>query len=175
MTSGNRYRRRLFASAMAVAAAGVMAVPAIASAGPLEPTPVGGLTSTPQAPPTPEKTSPVPKIPQTPGVQACNEITKSGGQGVTETRHLLGTTGPASFVIDYETLNQPDEIVVSYEGREIANTGYVGDNTNEGTGSIRVFVPPGSADSVLVRVTGPEEDTLWDYTVKCPDLALPMR
>jgi hypothetical protein len=76
-------------------------------------------------------------------------------------------------VLDYETYQQPDEIAVFYGDLQIATTGYVGDNTNEGTGSIRVIVPPGPSDSVTVRVTGPEEGTIWDYTVRCPDLALP--
>jgi hypothetical protein len=99
--------------------------------------------------------------------QECNDTTLSGGAGVTETRHILGRTGPALFVLDYETENIPDEIVVIYQGLPIANTGYVGDNLNEGTGSLTVLVPPGSDQSVLVRVTGPDA-TAWSYTVNCP-------
>ncbi|MXP20131.1 hypothetical protein GIY30_01940 [Gordonia sp. HNM0687] len=103
-----------------------------------------------------------------PPVQQCNQQTKSGGEGVTETRHILGRTGPTAFTLDYETVNQPDEIKVFYQGRLVHNTGYVGDNLNEGTGSARVTLPPGAQNYVVVRVTGPEEGTVWEYTVHCP-------
>jgi hypothetical protein len=174
MATGAKYRRRIFSGAMTVAAASVMVAPAIATSAPLDPTPVGGNTTTTPAPPAPKKAPPAPEAPETPGVQTCNETTNSGGHGVTETRHVLGTTGPASFVLEYETYDLVDEIAVFYDGWQIANTGFVGDEVNEGTGSIRVIVPPGASDSVLVRVTGPEDGTVWDYTVKCPDLVLPL-
>lgn len=100
--------------------------------------------------------------------QQCNESTQAGGEGVTDTIHQLGTSGPTSFVLDYETQNIPDQIEVFYEGALLHNTGYIGDNINEGTGSVVINVPPGSATSVLVRVTGPG-DTEWSYTVRCPN------
>ena len=103
-----------------------------------------------------------------PSVQRCNQKTTSGGQGVTETKYLLGGRGPTSFTLRYETLKQPDEIRVFYQGRLIHNTGYVGDNKNEGTGSARVTVPVGFQDFVTVRVTGPESGTKWSYTGYCP-------
>ncbi|MEV6336032.1 hypothetical protein AB0M12_15095 [Nocardia vinacea] len=102
-----------------------------------------------------------------PQTQRCNQSTKSGGAGVTDTMHQLGRSGPASFVLVYETYSIPDLIEVFYEGSLIRSTGYVGDNINEGTGSVVVNVPPGSATAVLVRVTGPN-GTDWEYTVKCP-------
>lgn len=104
-----------------------------------------------------------------PPVQPCNQQTESGGQGVTETRHTLGRNGPTAFTLDYETVNQPDRIQVFYQGRLIQDTGYVGDNINEGTGSVRVVVPPGVQSEVVVTVTGPEDGTVWRYTVRCPD------
>ncbi|MEV0851229.1 hypothetical protein [Nocardia fluminea] len=100
-------------------------------------------------------------------VQPCNRSTKSGGAGVTSTTHQLGVTGPTSFVLTYETLNIPDRIQVFYEGGQVLDTGYVGDNANEGTGSRVVSLPAGSSSTVSVRVTGPN-DTQWEYTVNCP-------
>lgn len=102
-----------------------------------------------------------------PTVQRCNAQTLSGGAGVTTTRYLMGRTGPMSFNLTYDTENIPDQIVVSYQGRIVANTGYVGDNINEGQGTIRVNVPRGTDSSVVVRVTGPDQ-TEWHYTLYCP-------
>ncbi|MGV9677280.1 hypothetical protein ACWDSJ_18540 [Nocardia sp. NPDC003482] len=102
-----------------------------------------------------------------PPTQHCNQSTKSGGAGVTETIHQLGRSGPTSFVLSYETENIPDMIQVFYEGAQVLNTGYVGDDINEGTGSARVTLPAGTATSVTVRVTGPA-DTVWSYVVHCP-------
>lgn len=103
-----------------------------------------------------------------PKIQQCNQSTKSGGQGVTETKHILGRTGPTSFVLAYDTRIQPDKIDVYYQGKLIRSTGYVGDRINKGKGSVVVDVPPGIANYVTVKVTGPESGTIWDYTVNCP-------
>lgn len=103
-----------------------------------------------------------------PKIQQCNQSTKSGGQGVTETKHILGRTGPTSFTLAYDTRIQPDKIDVYYQGRLIRSTGYVGDRINKGKGSVVVDVPPGIANYVTVKVTGPESGTVWDYTVNCP-------
>jgi hypothetical protein len=104
-----------------------------------------------------------------PAVQQCNQSTQSGHDGITDTIHKLGRRGPASFQLSYETYNVPDRIVVSYQGRQVYDTGYVGDNNRQGqgTGSVRVSIPAGIADSVLVRVYGGTR-TDWDYTVGCP-------
>lgn len=101
--------------------------------------------------------------------QQCNGSTQSGGEGVTDTRHELGRSGPTSFVLNYETLSVPDQIDVFYEGNRIHSTGYVGDDLNEGTGSAVIAVPAGGATAVLVRVTGPS-GTAWEYVVNCPVL-----
>ncbi|AJW41576.1 hypothetical protein NY08_3566 [Rhodococcus sp. B7740] len=97
--------------------------------------------------------------------QQCNASTMSGEEGVTETLHELGRTGPTSFVLSYDTVDVPDQIEVFYQGALIHNTGYVGGST--GVGSVVVSVPPGTASAVLVRVTGPV-GTVWTYTVSCP-------
>ncbi|KIQ20478.1 hypothetical protein RU01_02320 [Rhodococcus sp. MEB064] len=98
--------------------------------------------------------------------QNCNEQTVSGGEGVTDTNHQLGRTGPTSFVLDYETESVPDNIEVFYQGGKVYESGYIGDDLNEGTGSAVVSLPPGGATTVLVRVTGPS-GTSWAYTVRC--------
>ncbi|WP_038171181.1 hypothetical protein [Tomitella biformata] len=99
--------------------------------------------------------------------QPCSATTISGGAGTTITNHDLGRAGPTRFYLRYETINVPDQIEVLYQGRIIANTGYVGDNLNQGTGGIWVDVPAGASSSVMVRVTGPQ-GTEWNYTVNCP-------
>lgn len=100
-------------------------------------------------------------------VQPCNRSTESGGAGVTTTVHQLGVAGPTAFVLSYETLNIPDRIQVYYEGGQVLDTGYLGDNLNQGTGSAVVSLPAGSATTVTVKVSGPD-DTRWEYTVNCP-------
>lgn len=167
-----RDRHRIAAAAIGLVAAGLLATPAVASAAPPNSTPVGGQpTGTVTPPPAPPKTTapdaPSPETNPPVQTQECNDTTQSGGEGVTETRHLLGRTGPTLFVLDYETFDIPDKIEVVYQGLVVANTGYVGDDLDEGTGSITVLVPPGVDQSVVVRVTGPA-GTDWDYTVNCP-------
>ncbi|MFC8047379.1 hypothetical protein [Nocardia sp. NPDC057353] len=99
--------------------------------------------------------------------QQCNQSTQAGEDGVTTTRHELGRSGPTSFVLAYETVDVPDLIDVFYEGTPVYSTGWVGDETNEGTGSVVVTLPPGAATAVTVRVTG-GVDTVWEYVVNCP-------
>jgi len=105
--------------------------------------------------------------------QQCNQTTTSGGQGVTETLHELGVAGPTSFLFEWEAYSQPDQFEVFYGGVEIYDTGLVGDNINEGTGSATVNVPAGTSTQVMVRVTGPEAGTVWDYVVNCPASTTP--
>ncbi|MFF3228714.1 hypothetical protein ACFYV7_38380 [Nocardia suismassiliense] len=132
-------------------AAGVSAAPPSGSSGSGSGSSGSGSGSGPAAPPT----------------QQCNQSTKSGGAGVTETAHHLGRPGPASFVLSYETFAIPDQIEVFYQGGRVHNTGYIGDNINQGTGSAVINIPAGTATTVSVRVTGPG-GTDWNYTVHCP-------
>lgn len=100
--------------------------------------------------------------------QPCDATTQSGGQGVTVTDHQLGVSGPTSFLFEWEAINIPDQFEVLYEGVVIFDTGLVGDDINEGTGSAIVNVPAGAATTVTVRVTGPDAGTAWSYVVNCP-------
>ena len=52
--------------------------------------------------------------------QQCDESTKSGHDGITDTNHQLGRPGPLSFVLSYETVTVPDEIQVYYQGAMVA-------------------------------------------------------
>lgn len=102
-----------------------------------------------------------------PQTQRCNQTTQAGNDGVTTTRHELGRSGPTSFVLAYETEDVPDLIDVFYEGAQVYSTGWVGDATNQGTGSALVTLPAGGATAVTVRVTG-GVGTVWEYVVNCP-------
>lgn len=99
--------------------------------------------------------------------QPCSAVTKSGGAGITTTWHNMGRSGPASFLLQYETYDVPDRIEVLYDNQVIYDTGFIGDEINQGTGAAFVNVPAGTSTSVLVRVTGLDY-TDWDYTVNCP-------
>ena len=103
-----------------------------------------------------------------PQTQRCNQASKSGGYGITNTKHLMGRGGPYTFTIVYDTENIPDQIEVFYQGRRLYDTGMIGDNINEGNGSKQIRVPSGTQNYVTVKVTGPDSDTHWSYTVNCP-------
>lgn len=146
-------RTRLIGTAAAAAAAGSMLlIPAVAHA---------DGTKDPRYSHPPKKSQP------------CNQKTESGGQGVTTTDHALGRSGPTSFRLTYDTRSQADRIEVFYEGRLLKDSpGLVGDNLNDparrGEGATTVRVPAGKSQIVRVKVTGPEEGTVWSYTVHCP-------
>ncbi|MEU0868756.1 hypothetical protein [Nocardia brasiliensis] len=144
------------AAALTVAAATGAAAPGTGSSGSSDTGSGSGSAGSGSSPGTPQ-----------PPTQRCNQSTKSGGAGVTDTMHELGRGGPLSFVLAYETYDIPDKIDVFYQGALVRTTGYVGDQLNQGTGSITVGLPAGSATAVMVRVTGPN-GTKWDYTVRCP-------
>lgn len=92
----------------------------------------------------------------------CNQQSKSAGEAVTNTRHMMGRAGPMSFTLDYNTGTQADKIEVFYHGKVRAATGYV-----TGAGSRQVTVPAGTNDYVTVKVTGPVGGS-WNYTITCP-------
>ncbi|MGY2082601.1 hypothetical protein [Blastococcus sp. SYSU DS0539] len=114
-------------------------------------------------------------------VQPCDAETISGGQGVTTTGHELGTSGPTSFLFQFDAISVPDRFQVFYEGALIYDSGFRGDTgytdpgtghpitvSGPGAGSATVVVPAGTATSVTVVVTGPIPGTAWTYTVNCP-------
>jgi hypothetical protein len=133
---------------------------------------------TPQVTPTPppvatrEPRPPPPQVPmeRPPDTQPCNAETRSGGAGITTTRHFLGPK-PGPVRLSYNAFAEPDRIAVYYRGQELATTnGY-----RAGTGSIDFNwnPPPGGAPNsyvVTVEVTGNpgSRSTLWIYKLACP-------
>lgn len=71
----------------------------------------------------------------------ANQATLAGGPGVTQIQHDLGRRGPASFNLSWETYNIPDNNDVYYQGGLVFSTGYVENQTNEGTGSAVINLP----------------------------------
>ncbi|HEX7277341.1 MAG TPA: hypothetical protein VF244_08200 [Acidimicrobiales bacterium] len=99
----------------------------------------------------------------------CNTSTNSGGFGLTVTNHELGAAGPQVFQFDYDTVFQPDHIVMRYEGNIIFDTG--GPVGTNGTVTVFVNVPAGTSTQIEVTVDGVEQGTVWSYTVYCPTTA----
>lgn len=97
-------------------------------------------------------------------ILACNQSTKSGGQGVTRNRHELGST-PGRVTITYDMKPNPDSLQVFYQRRPIAGTG----GRVSGTGRVSFdWRPVGSDYVVEVEVNGPGQGTQWNYTTSCP-------
>jgi len=97
----------------------------------------------------------------------CNSgPTYSGGQGVTENQHVLGSN-PGVVTVSYDMENQPDKIDVIYNGKIVASTR----TQVSGQGNLRWnYVPvKGGAIHCDVRVSAPEEGTVWRYNLGCPE------
>lgn len=152
-----RTMRTLTAAALSAAAL-ALAAPAIAHA--------DGTQDPAYSHPPTTRSAPAP-APET--TQQCNAATKSGHDGVTTTRHILGKRGPTSFLLVWDTENVPDKIDVLYQGKEIFTTNWVGNNirSGNGKGSATISVPRGTDDFVDVVVHGGTR-THWTYTVHCP-------
>jgi hypothetical protein len=105
-----------------------------------------------------------------PNVEPCNVQTRSGGRGITETRHFLGPN-PGRVTISYNTWQQPDRIRVYHRGRLLSETpGFVSGN---GTISFDWNPPPGGSPEdyvVTVEVMGTpgSPTTQWEYRLSCP-------
>ncbi|MGO2358204.1 MAG: hypothetical protein ACTH6S_11685 [Mesonia sp.] len=107
----------------------------------------------------------------------CNTETKSGGYGVTQTKHIMGAK-PGKVLIKYNMDNIPDKLEVLYEGKVLTSTfevyknenGYVGEIMESGgKGSLSFDYQPINEESVTVVVTGPNEKTSWSYIISCPN------
>ncbi len=126
------------------------------------------VAARPPPPPRPPPERPPPEPP--PNTQPCNQETRSGGRGITETRHYLGPT-PGRVTLGANTLAEPDRIRVHHRGRLLSETpGFV---SGPGTISFDWNPPPGgSAEDyvVTVEVTGTpgSPSTVWNYTLGCP-------
>jgi hypothetical protein len=118
-----------------------------------------------ERPPPPPRPEPRPVRP--PDAEPCDVETRSGGRGVTRTRHYLGNR-PGQVTLTYNTRIEPDQIDVYYRGRLVSST-Y---RPVSGRGQISFpYQPTGGgpeANVVEVVVTGFGLTTLWSYSIGCP-------
>jgi hypothetical protein len=134
--------------------------------------PIRELPPEPSPPPPPQRPPPPLPRPEPPPVrppdaQPCDEETRSGGRGVTRTRHFLGNR-PGQVTLTYNTRIEPDQIDVFYRGRLVSST-Y---RPVSGRGTISFpYRPTGTgpeAHTVEVVVTGFGLTTQWSYAIGCP-------
>jgi len=98
-------------------------------------------------------------------IEPCNKTTVAGDDDPNTTSYNMGKTS-GDFSFSYDTRSQKDQIIISYEGREIFNTGCVG---AKGTKSVHFS---GNTDFVTVYVSpncAGGKGTVWDYTIGCPE------
>ncbi len=98
--------------------------------------------------------------------QPCGQVTASGGQGTTKTRHGLGPT--AGIVrITYDMYSIPDRLDCFYQGVLVASTG----GLVSGSATLQwAYNPlPGDPTWCLVVMSAPNNGTAWVYTLNCPN------
>ena len=96
----------------------------------------------------------------------CGQVTASGGQGVTRTRHALGLT-LGLVRITYDMYGIPDRLDCFYKGVLVASTaGLV-----SGSGTLQWIYAsvPGDPAWCLVVMSAPNSGTAWVYTINCPE------
>lgn len=134
--------------------------------------PIRELPPEPPPPPPPQRPPPPPPRQEPPPVrppdaQPCDVETRSGGRGVTRTRHFLGNR-PGQVTLSYNTRIEPDQIDVYYRGQLVSST-Y---RPVSGRGTITFpYRPTGvgpEANTVEVVVTGYGLTTQWSYSIGCP-------
>ena len=95
----------------------------------------------------------------------CNATAKSGGQGITKTRHELGNRS-GNVYIECNMLGQPDEINVFYDNKLVASSnGPVSYNN-----SLQFYYNAisGKPTYCIVKIIGKDSGTHWEYTLNCP-------
>lgn len=104
------------------------------------------------------------------GVAQCNTNTTSGGLGIDRKTINLGKNS-GTFNFTYDTMSVPDQIIITYEGQTLYDTGCVG-STNSTTYSATVPISySGSSSQILVTVNGDctnTGSTQWTYNISCP-------
>lgn len=96
----------------------------------------------------------------------CGEVTASGGEGTTRTRHALGPV--AGLVqIAYDMYTIPDRLDCYFRGVLVASTG----GLVSGSGTLQwTYAPaPGDPSWCLIVVSAPNSGTAWIYTLNCPE------
>jgi hypothetical protein len=97
------------------------------------------------------------------GLKLCDQEQVSGGQQG-DNREIQLTSNEGKIRIDYEMYAAPDKLTVSYEGKNLVDTGFVS-NSNS------IEVPfKGTSGRVKVALVGNESisTTQWKYTLYCP-------
>ena len=95
----------------------------------------------------------------------CDAIVKSGGQGLTTTRHELGSNS-GIVAVDYNMNTLPDEIKISYDDVIVySSKGLVaGSNRIEWKYEAAIGKPA----YCIVEISAPYENTAWTYILYCP-------
>ncbi|MGE8377068.1 MAG: hypothetical protein ACN6PN_01925 [Sphingobacterium sp.] len=106
-----------------------------------------------------------PQEPPKNAVVNCDAKVKSGGQGVTKTKHIMGDQS-GRVILQYDTREIPDEIKVYYNGKLIAETG----GLVAGAGQLEWVYEAisGQPNYCYVEVSAPTPRTVWEYIVNCP-------
>ena len=93
----------------------------------------------------------------------CSDgFTQSGGQQTTTYVVALDRSS-GDITLVYEMYSVPDQLELIYEGDVIFTTGGLVSGSRTVTETI-----DGEEKSVLVRITAPEESTVWDFSISCP-------
>ncbi|MBF0319699.1 MAG: hypothetical protein HQL01_07850 [Nitrospirae bacterium] len=97
--------------------------------------------------------------------QACNSTAVAGNDTAQTIKVSMGKSS-GTFTFSYDTYSVKDQMVVSYEGKTLHDTGCVGKS-----GSVALSYS-GTSTEVTVAVTpncAGETGTAWNFTVGCPN------
>jgi hypothetical protein len=110
-------------------------------------------------------TTPPQPPPGQPPVVQCSTTQQAGGD-TPDTRVVELVKRAGTFQFDFETYQIPDQIIVSYEGQVLLDTGCVGTNGSQ------QLTYSGNSSQVQVQVipncTGGTTGTQWTWTAYCP-------
>jgi hypothetical protein len=101
----------------------------------------------------------------------CNQVTESGGQEISVKNHTVGNKSGVVSIF-YNNQRIPDKIEVFYESVLMASTYDALDNRDgfvHGKGVLEFNYQPNNSQDIVVKVSGTEEGTNWEYTVNCPN------
>jgi hypothetical protein len=102
--------------------------------------------------------------PTNPPVVQCSTTQVAGGDAP-DTRQVELAKAAGTFRFDFDTQTVQDQIIVSYEGRTLLNTGCVGTSASQqlsytgNTTRVSVQVIPNCAGGT---------NTAWSWTAHCP-------
>lgn len=97
------------------------------------------------------------------GLKLCDQEQVSGGQQG-DSREIQLTSNEGKIKINYDMFDVPDKLRVSYEGKNLTDTGFARNGDS-------IEVPfKGNSGRVKVEVVGNEtiSTTQWKYTLYCP-------